>query len=238
MEIDVLAFGYTSARTFDAPKPVMGIRTPFRILALLLVLFSVPAFTQQDQPLLIMPPDLEHDTGPDTTKGMIQLDVSVTDGSETPVAGLRQEDFTLQDNGAASKVVSVQASGGDKPDSATQVILLIDELNSRDSSQGPTPAQQAESFLRLHEGHLSQSVSAFRIAREGLTAFTIAYFDGNPLANNIATRKGVTVGWKAAAIPDSLAQAAAGAHSGSNQSQSLTALGSVAVRKGSSPAEN
>jgi VWFA-related protein len=210
---------------------VTGTPTPFRILALLLVLFSVPAFTQQDQPLVITPPDFEHDTGPDTTEGMLQLDVSVIDRSQSPVAGLRQEDFTLEDNGGVSKVVSLQASGGDKPDSATQIILVIDELNLPDSHQSVTPAHEAENFLRLHEGHLSQPVSAYRLTRDGLTAFTTAAFDGNTLASEVATRKGVTVGWKALLVPDNLAHTAAAKNTDSSLTQSLTALGSVALQQ-------
>ncbi len=36
---------------------------------------------------------------PDPTPGIIRLDVVVTDKSGTPVSGLKQEDFTLLDNG-------------------------------------------------------------------------------------------------------------------------------------------
>lgn len=217
-------------RCWTVLKPVIGTRTP-RIAALLLVLIPVSAFTQQDQPLVITPPDFEHDTGPDTTEGMIRLDVSVTDQSNTPIAGLRQEDFTLQDNGEMSTVVSVQASDGNNPDSATQVILVIDELNSPDPSQSLAPAQEAESFLRLHDGRLSQPVSVFRLTRDGLTAFEVAGFDGNTVANEITTRKGVPVSWKATTIPDSLAQEAAGGSSGPNLTHSLTALGSIALQQ-------
>ena len=62
--------------------------------------------------------------------------LSVTDKSGQPVAGLKQEDFTLRDDGQPGKIVSFQAFDGvtAKPDPAVEIILVIDELNM--------PAQQ------------------------------------------------------------------------------------------------
>jgi VWFA-related protein len=210
---------------------VTDIRKPFRIFALLLVWISAPAFTQQDQPSILAPLDLEHDTGPDTTQGVIRLDVSVTDRSGNSIAGLGQQDFTLRDNGQITKIVSVHAFEEGKPDSATQVIVVIDELNSPARSQSLTPEQEAETFLRLHQGHLSQPVSVYRLTREGVTASAVAYFDGNTLAKEIASRKEPNVGWKTATISENLAQAAAGGNIGWNLMHSLTALGSIALQQ-------
>jgi VWFA-related protein len=201
------------------------------------VFLSAPAFTQQDQPLILTPLDLDHDTGPDATQGSISLDVSVTDRSGNSVAGLRQQDFTLRDNGQLTKIVSVHAFDGasTKPDSATQVILVIDELNSpraaEDRSRGLTPGREAETFLRLHQGHLSQPVSVYRLTRDGVTASTIAYSDGNGLAGEIASRREPNVIWKTATISENLAQAAASGNIGWNLTHSLTALGSISLQQ-------
>ena len=43
---------------------------------------------------------------PDSSDGLVQLDVTVTDQSGSPVPGLKAEDFTLLDNGQPQKLVS------------------------------------------------------------------------------------------------------------------------------------
>jgi VWFA-related protein len=216
---------------------VTGTRKIFRIFALLFVCVSAPAFTQQDQPLIFTPLDIEHDPGPDPTQGVIRLDVSVTDRSGNSAAGLGQHDFTLRDNGQPTKIVSVHAFDGvtAKPDSPTQVIVVIDGLNSprvaEDGSRRLTPEQEAETFLRRHQGHLSQPVSIYRLTRDGVKASTIAYFDGNALAEEIASRREAHVIWKTPTISENLAQAAAGGNTGWNLTHSLTALGSIALQQ-------
>jgi hypothetical protein len=42
-------------------------------------------------------------------EGIIQLDVTVTDKSGRPVTGLGASDFTLMDNGHATRLVSFHA---------------------------------------------------------------------------------------------------------------------------------
>jgi hypothetical protein len=77
--------------------------------------------TQQSQLPLVEPLEVEHGPVPGPTQGMIRLDVVVTDKSGNPVTGLRQQDFTLRDNGQQANIVSFQAFDG----SPRSLILLL-----------------------------------------------------------------------------------------------------------------
>ncbi len=168
---------------------------------------------------------------------MIRLDVSVTDKSGNPVSGLGRHDFTLRDNGQPEKIVSFQAFGFTaKPDPPVEVILVIDELNMpyvprHGTAESLTPEQEAESFLRQNQGHLSQPVSVYRITNDRVTASTQGSFDGNALAEEIASRRQPHVIWKMPMISESLGQAVAGGNIAWRITHSLTALGSIAIQE-------
>ena len=214
-----------------------GIYGPFRVFAFLLLCVSAPAFAQQSQPTILAPFEIEHGPGPDPTQGMIRLDVSVTDKSGNPVSGLGRHDFTLRDNGQPEKIVSFQAFGFTaKPDPPVEVILVIDELNMpyvprHGTAESLTPEQEAESFLRQNQGHLSQPVSVYRITNDRVTASTQGSFDGNALAEEIASRRQPHVIWKMPMISESLGQAVAGGNIAWRITHSLTALGSIAIQE-------
>ncbi len=228
---------YTWAKRWGTDrKPVTGTRMPFRIFVLLLLCMPAPLFGRQEQPSILTPIDIEHDPGPDPNQGAIKLDVSVTDRTGNFVAGLGPQDFTLEDNSQSTKIVSVRAFDGVAARAAfTQVILVIDELNSPQAgagtTKGQTPEQEAETFLRLHQGHLGLPVSVYRLTRDGVTASTTESFDGNALAAKIASRKEPHVIWKTVTTSGNLAQAAAAGNMGWNFTHSLTALGVIALQQ-------
>src|ERR1700730_3685825 len=93
--------------------------------AVLLLFLSAAAVAQQLESPVLAPFEVES-SPPDPSQGTIRLDVAVTDKSGNPVSGLRQQDFTLRDNGELGKIVSFQAFDGvtAKPDPAVEVILV------------------------------------------------------------------------------------------------------------------
>jgi VWFA-related protein len=184
--------------------------------------------TQQSQPPLVVPFEVENGPVPDPTQGMIRLDVVVTDKSGTPVTGLRQQDFTLRDNGEPANIVSFQAFDGvtATPDPPVVVILVIDEL---DLPPGPLAdaKHEAESFLRQNDGKLSQPVSIYRISSEGLSGSAEPSWDGNMLADEIAQGREPHVIWKPSMVSDDLAGIAVK----SKPHHALLALGSIAIEQ-------
>ena len=61
----------------------------------------------------------------------VTLDVQVTDDSGKPVSGLRQQDFTLLDNGQPTTLTSFQErDGGSSTTAPAEVILLLDTMNA------------------------------------------------------------------------------------------------------------
>ena len=63
------------------------------------------------------------------TPTTLQLDVTVTDHSNKPVAGLPQSSFTVLDNGAAQQILSFQAVKSPSKEQPVQVYFLIDTVN-------------------------------------------------------------------------------------------------------------
>jgi VWFA-related protein len=199
----------------------------FRIGAVLLSCMSAAAVAQQNQSPVFGPFEVES-APPDPSQGTIRLDVVVTDKSGNPVAGLRQQDFTLRDNGQPGKVVSFQAFDGvtAMPDTAVEVILVIDEL-SMPALQLSIAEHEAENFLCRNQGHLAQPVSIYRINGEGLSASAQPSIDGNLLADQIAHRREPHVIWKTQMVSESLASGAVT----SNPLHALIALGSIAIEE-------
>jgi len=191
---------------------------------------------QQSPPRLVEPFEVERGPVPDPTQGMIRLDVVVTDKSGNPVTGLRQQDFTLRDNGQPANIVSFQAFDRvtANPDPAVEVILVIDELNMPDL---PLLAaeREAENFLHQNQGHLGQPVSIYRITKDGLSASAQPSWDGNALADEIAHGREPHVIWKTSMISESLGSVAGGGLISWRITHSLIALGSIAIEERRKP---
>src|ERR1700719_376189 len=63
----------------------------------------------------------------DEGKGLIHLDVSVTDADGEPVAGLQRDDFKLLDEDHPQRILSFHASeGSDRPESPVRIVLFMD----------------------------------------------------------------------------------------------------------------
>jgi VWFA-related protein len=166
---------------------------------------------------------------------MIRLDVVVTDKNGNPVTGLRQQDFTLHDNGQPGKIVSWQAFDAvtTRPDPPVEVILVIDELNLP-AALVSAANDEARNFLQQNHGHLAQPVSIYRITKGGLSASAQPSFDGNLLADEIAHRSEPRPIWRAQMVSQSIGRLAKDGvlHS---KLQSLVALGSIAIEERREP---
>jgi VWFA-related protein len=204
-----------------------GNMVSFRICAVLLLCLSAVALAQETESPVLGALEVES-APPDPSQGTIRLDVVVTDKSGNPVAGLRQQDFTLRDNGQPRKMVSFQAFDGitAKPDPAVEIILVIDEL-TMPALQLSIAEHEAENFLCRNQGNLGQHVSIYRINPEGLSASAQPSIDGNLLADEIARRRLPHVIWKTSQVSESLASGAVT----SNPLHSLIALGSIAIEE-------
>jgi VWFA-related protein len=204
----------------------------FRICASLFFCVAALSFAQQSQSPLSTPLSTPSDVKPDPTQGMIRLDVVVTDKNGNPVTGLRQQDFTLHDNGQPGKIVSWQAFDAvtARPDPPVEVILVIDELNLP-AALVAAANDEAQKFLQQNHGHLAQPVSIYRITKDGLSALAQPPLNGNLLADEIAQhRQPPFTIWQAQTVSGSIGRLAkdGALHS---KLQSLVALGSIAIEE-------
>jgi VWFA-related protein len=113
------------------------------------------------------------------------VDVVVTDAQGKPVAGLTQQDFTVLDNGRAQPIRGFRASddsnGNGNPGEATQVMILIDTVNSSLVDVAYT-RQQLSIFLRQDGGKLAEPVTLLYFNGDGAKPIAPASRDGNMLA--------------------------------------------------------
>jgi hypothetical protein len=97
----------------------------------------------------------------DGGRGLIHLDVVVTDQSGGPVPGLQLSDFTLFDNGLPLKLLSFHAFDAKaSPDPPVSLIVVVDTL----ALPGLLPTNErlaVENILRKNGGHLAQPVSLY-----------------------------------------------------------------------------
>jgi VWFA-related protein len=88
----------------------------------------------------------------------ISIDVVVTDKSGNPVPGLHPQDFTVLDGKQPQTIRSFHAMEAKEGAEPTQVIFLLDGVNSGVQSVG-TARMQLESFLRRNDGKLELPTS-------------------------------------------------------------------------------
>ncbi|MBV9762394.1 MAG: VWA domain-containing protein [Acidobacteriaceae bacterium] len=108
----------------------------------------------------------------------VTLDVVVRDKSGNPVAGLRQEDFTILDSKQPQPIVSFQAVGGGSEHTGLEVILVIDALNTG-FDRVSFARLQIEKFLRQDAGKLAWPVSIDFLTDAGLRVQNTPSRDGN-----------------------------------------------------------
>ena len=138
----------------------------------------------------------------DEGKGLIHLDVSLTDGNGDPVPGLNRGDFELLDEGHPESTLSFHAFNGNsaRPDPQVQIILFVDTFRMS-SVQASQVQLGVEQFLRQSGGHLVLPVSIFGLSDDGF--WTIAHHDstdGNSLALDLSYRSRVVL----SRLPDAL----------------------------------
>jgi VWFA-related protein len=142
-----------------------------------------PAPQQPAPPALALAPRPDNAPVPARAEGRIQLDVTVTDWSGKPVAGLGPEDFTLKDNNLPAKILSFQAfdPAAQPAGHPTEAILLIDVVNQGFQTVARA-RQDIARFLRENSGHLAQPVSVFVLNSDGVKVLLQPSMDGNELA--------------------------------------------------------
>lgn len=133
----------------------------------------------------------------DEGKGLIHLDVSVTNAEGEPVSGLSREQFEVLDEGVPQKILSFHAfsekAAGPQPPG--RVILFLDTLcRGYASCMSITDASRAQAgidaFLKQNSGRLHYPVSVFGISDDGL--WTLPHHDtadGLSLASDLSSGK-------------------------------------------------
>jgi VWFA-related protein len=145
----------------------MSLEKRFCALLLLAVLpAAAPVFAQQSAPA----------TQPSNS---IHLDVVVTPRSGAPVAGLKQQDFTILDNKASRTITSFRADGESK--APLEIILVIDGVNTPYMRLAYARGE-IDKFLHANGGHLAQPVSLAIFTDDGTQIQNGASTDGNALS--------------------------------------------------------
>jgi VWFA-related protein len=172
-----------------------------------LILLSCGGYGAAQQPAapapgnIAQPQALEQgwDPGAGPEDGLIHLDVTATDASGKPVAGLTKSDFTLFDQGSPAAIQSFQAFDNirAKPDPPAELILILDHGNLN-----PINAAGADrallSFLRQNGGHLALPTRVYRYSDSGLEVTSKPSSDGNSLADAIEKKHGMSWVWQPA----------------------------------------
>lgn len=120
-------------------------------------------------------------------EGFLHLDVVVTDADGKRVPDLAEQDFTLLDGGQPTKIVSFRSfkGGGEKPASASHLILVIDALNN-----GFTELAFIRQGLRRclveNGGQLAHPTTLLLFTKDGLETLAGPSTDGNALADAIS----------------------------------------------------
>jgi VWFA-related protein len=153
-----------------------------------------PGPTTDDHTPVQMAPNQSHPelsrrpTAVGSPDGKIHLDVLVTDGAGRPIAGLREQDFTLFDDNKPQPILSfrevdgaVGTGGGEPP---VEVILLVDVTNTSLRVVG-YERSQIENFLRRNGGKLTHPTSVMIFSEQGVKGQPQPTMDGNRLADDL-----------------------------------------------------
>jgi VWFA-related protein len=241
--------------TFGAQLSLFtGICSTTRVCGALFLSLATAALAQQTQPAplapITAPPPLRIEMSegtapdsrmPDPSQGLIRLDVAVTDKAGKAVPGLSEKDFTLLDNNQQQKIVTFQAfNGGIQPASSFEVVLVIDELNMLANIQAgkielSAANREVATFLRAHRGVLQHPAIIYRLTDHGLFATPHASTDGNELADELEEPGRLHQIWPPSAIKKDIVNISVGGAVSARISQSLVALGSIAIEERRKP---
>jgi hypothetical protein len=120
-------------------------------------------------------------------KGLLTIDVVVTDAAGNPTSDLAPRDFTLLDNGQPVPIRTLHNSlAASEP--APELIFVFDTVNL-----SPQQLKQTESetvhFLRRDNGRLETPCFLYRFTRDGLFSSAKLSRDGNILAKEVEQHK-------------------------------------------------
>jgi len=111
----------------------------------------------------------------------ITLHVLATDAAGKPVEGLQQQDFTILDNKQTQTIASFAAVKGATAEPPTEVILLIDLVNTS-FDRVAFVRQSVEKFLQQNGGHLAYPTRLVFFSDTGTQLEPQPSRDGNALA--------------------------------------------------------
>ena len=153
-------------------------------------------------------------------EGYIRLDVTVTDKAGKPVTGLGAEDFSLLDNGQATKLVSFHGfdESAARPDPPTEAILVIDTVNLS-PQQVTTADREVEKFLRANGGQLAQPTVIYRLSGWGLKRSGAASSGWECAGRGGGERKRTAIGMAAPGAGDRAASSRRITHAGATHFQ-------------------
>jgi VWFA-related protein len=154
--------------------------TPYRVFMFLLCI-SLPVLAQQSPAQNETGAQAETMSSP-SHESHITLAVVVTDRSGKPVAGLKQQDFTVFDNKKPQQIVAFRAVQQDATTVAplAKVILLVDEVNTSYDSVA-YERDQIKKFLLQNEGKLAQPISLVFFSEKGTVVQDGSTRDGKSL---------------------------------------------------------
>jgi len=134
---------------------------------------------QHQEPTLKQRPPAQSDA----ERHRIRLDISVSDASRNPAAGLDLGDFTILDNDQPQKIVAFQQLDPAITGTANlaKVLLVIDFVNSYLNDTAVT-LDGVENFLRQNSGHLAHPMTILLLTESGLQVMSQSSQDGNALA--------------------------------------------------------
>jgi len=112
------------------------------------------------------------------------LDIVVTDAAGKLVSGLDRKDFSLLDDNRAQPILSFKAVDGVNPAAPTEVILLIDTVNTG-IGQLDRIREGIGKFLRQNGGRLANPTSLFWFTDAGVKVQPRPSMDGNALADMV-----------------------------------------------------
>ena len=155
-------------------------------------------------------------------KGLLTIDVVVTDAAGNPASDLAPRDFTLLDNGQPAPIRTLHNSL-----EAPELIFVLDAVNL-----SPQQLKQTESetvhFLSRNNGHLEAPCYLYWFTRDGLFSSAKLSRDGNLLAKEVEQHKfpRTVWSWGRDSGPGSIGPWVGGSQ---HHPLSLRALGSIAI---------
>ena len=191
---------------------------------------------------------------PDATRGLMHLDLSVTDKAGGPVSGLAGKDFTLLDDEQERKVVTFEEVDGAsaRASEMTEVVLVIDELNmvpkaraehgtTADDPRDQATAKErlafadamreARTFLLADGGRLQAPTIVYRLTTDGLFVTPHASMNGNEIVNEIENPKSQDRIWSPSQVTKDIGNLTKGGAVSWRVTHSIVALGSIAIEE-------